>query len=292
MSCYPNTRACPSDGTLPRTLPQTLSKWPGINKDCGKGHETRAIGPASNSTIEPRGITWSRPACWGLVLILLAVGVQSPGHAQALSDAALARISFEQKLNAQVSLDLPFRDESGQAVRLGDYFGRKPVILVLGYYQCPMLCTLVANGMIESLEDVKWSIGHEFDVVHVSIDPRETPELAAAKKRNYLKRYGRSGAAQGWHFLTGQDAAIKRLADEVGFQYAYDAPSHQYAHASGLIILTPQGKVARYLFGVTYSPADLFQALAVASANKVGSPVQRLILLCFHYNPIRSRRCR
>jgi protein SCO1 len=231
----------------------------------------------------------SGPASWVLVLVLLAAGARSPAHAQALSDAALARISFEQKLNTQISLDLPFRDEAGQPVRLGEYFGRKPVILVLGYYQCPMLCTLVANGMVESLEDIKWSIGHEFDVVHVSIDPRETPDLAAAKKRNYLKRYGRSGAAQGWHFLTGQDTAIKQLADEVGFQYAYDAPSHEYAHASGLVILNPQGKVARYLFGVTYAPADLFQALAQASANKVSSPVQRLILLRFHYNPIRGK---
>jgi hypothetical protein len=123
-------------------LPQTLSKWPGFDKVrgkvCGKGHETRAIGTASNSTIEPRGITWSRPACWVLVLVILAAGARPPAHAQALSDAALAQISFEQKLNTQVSLDLPFRDEAGQPVRLGEYFGRKPVILVLGYYQCPI----------------------------------------------------------------------------------------------------------------------------------------------------------
>src|ERR1041385_6176701 len=157
----------------------------------------------------------------GLAAILFALIVARPsqgeGQAQALSDQALARISFEQKLKTQVSLDLRFRDETGRSVRLGDYFAEKPVVLVLGYYQCPMLCTLVANGLVESLQEMKRSIGHEFSVVHVSIDPRESPELALAKKQNYLKRYGRSGVAQGWHFLTGQAPAIKQLADQVGF---------------------------------------------------------------------------
>src|SRR5438874_182753 len=133
-------------------------------------------------------------------------------HAQPLSDSTLAKISFAQKLNAQVSLDLPFQDEHGEAVTLRQYFGSKPVIIVLGYYECPMLCTLVANGLIESLEDLKWSIGNEFDVIHVSINPREGANLASAKKRNYLKRYGRSGADRGWHFLTGQEASIRQLA--------------------------------------------------------------------------------
>ncbi|HWI58283.1 MAG TPA: SCO family protein, partial [Bacillota bacterium] len=191
--------------------------------------------------------------------------------AQALSDTTLAGISFEQKLNTQVSLDLPFRDEAGNPVRLGNYFGHKPVILVLGYYECPMLCSLVLNGMVESLEDLKWSIGNQFEVVNISINPRESPALAAAKKRNYLKRYGRAGAEPGWHFLTGEEPAIQRLADEVGFQYAYDAASRQYAHPSGLIILTPEGKVARYFFGVTFASSEVYAALKAASGNQIGS---------------------
>lgn len=209
--------------------------------------------------------------------------------AQTLNDKTLASIRFEQKLNSQVSLGLPFRDEDGRSVRLGQYFGRKPVLLVLGYYECPMLCTLVLNGMVESASEMKWSIGREFDVVDVSINPSETPTLAAAKKRTYLKRYGRSEAGQGWHFLTGSDTAIRQLANEVGFHYAYDPASKQYAHPSGLVILTPEGKVSRYLFGVTYSPKDLYGALRDASASQVGSPIQQLILLCFHYNPITGK---
>ena len=213
------------------------------------------------------------------------------GHlaAQTLSDDTLAQIRFDQKLNAQVSPALPFEDEEGRAVRIGQYFGRKPLVLVLGYYECPMLCTLVLNGMVESAADMKWSIGREFEVVNVSINPGETPALAAAKKRTYLKRYGRSGAAAGWHFLTGNAASIRQLAEEVGFRYAYDAASKQYAHPSGLVVLTPEGKVARYLFGVTYAPQDLYGALREASANQVGSPVAQLILLCFHYNPITGK---
>jgi len=189
----------------------------------------------------------------------------------------------------QVSLDLLFRDETGKPVCLGDYLGEKPVVLVLGYYQCPMLCTLLMNGMVEALQDLKWSIGKEFEVINVSIDPGETPELAAAKKRTYLKRYGRAGAAAGWHYLTGDKAAIQPLAQQVGFQYAYDNVSRQYAHPSGLVILTPQGKVAGYLFGITYSPKDLLAALKGASSNQINSPIRKLVLLCFHYNPIRGK---
>jgi protein SCO1/2 len=223
------------------------------------------------------------------VLVASILAGACSGQAEALSDSTLASISFEQKLNTQVALDLPFRDESGKPVQLGEFLSKKPVLLVLGYYECPMLCTLVLNGMVESLEDMKWSIGKEFDVINVSINPRETPALAAEKKRTYLKRYGRSGAADGWHFLTGEEVAIQRLADEVGFQYSYDAASKQYAHPSGLVILTPQGKVAGYLFGVTYSPKDLFAALQRASANQISSPIRKLVLLCFHYNPITGK---
>lgn len=215
--------------------------------------------------------------------------VSSTCFAQQLSDDALTQIRFDQKLNVQVSSDLVFHDEEGREVRLGRYFGRKPMVLVLGYYECPMLCSLVLNGMVSSMQDVKWSIGREFDVLNVSIDSHETPALAAAKKRTYLKSYGRPGAAEGWHFLTGDDAAIRRLADEVGFRYAYDPVAKQYAHPSGLIILTPEGKVSQYIFGVTYQPNDLASSLKAAAGSQVGSPAQQLFLLCFHYNPVTGK---
>lgn len=223
------------------------------------------------------------------IFILLLVTMTVPLIAQPLTDDQLSRVSFDQMLNAQISLDLPFRDENGKTVTLRDYFGQKPVVLVLGYYQCPMLCTLTFNGMVESMNDMKWSIGKEFNVVHVSINPEETPELAAAKKQTYLRRYGRSGAAAGWHFLTGDESNIRRLADQVGFHYAYDPSVKQYAHASGLVILTPDGKVSKYFFGVSFSAPKLFAALQNASERQVGSPIERLVLLCFHYNPIRGK---
>lgn len=222
-----------------------------------------------------------------LIFILASFAVA--GRTQSLTENQLSRISFDQNLNTQISLDLPFRDESGKAVRLRNYFGQKPVVLVLGYYQCPMLCTLTFNGMVEAMNDMKWSIGDQFTVVHVSIDPHETSQLAQAKKQTYVRQYGRTGAGAGWHFLTGDEANIRKLADEVGFHYAYDASIGQYAHPSGLVILTPDGKVAKYLFGVKFSPAALFAALEGASAHKVGSPIERLVLLCFHYSPIHGK---
>lgn len=224
-----------------------------------------------------------------LALALFVQGALLSVKAQSLTETNLSRITFDQNLRAQVSLDLSFRDESGRAVRLGEYFGKKPVVLVLGYYGCPMLCTLTLNGMIEAMGEMKWRIGDQFEVINVSIDPTEESTLAAAKKRTYLKRYGRAGAEAGWHFLTGEAAASKRLADEVGFHYAYDSSVKQYAHPSGLVILTPDGKVSKYLFGVTFSPTELFAAIEGASARKVGSPIQRLVLLCFHYSPIQGK---
>jgi protein SCO1/2 len=208
---------------------------------------------------------------------------------QTLSDNALKKINFDQKMGAKVSPGLQFRDEEGRAVKLGDYLGKRPVILVLGYYRCPMLCSFVLNGMIGSLQDIPWEIGNQFDVVNVSIDPHETPELAAAKKKAYVRRYGRHDASAGWHFLTGDEPAIRRLADEVGFGYAYDVQVKEYAHPSGLVILTPEGKVSHYLSGVVFSTRELNDALVDASSRKVGSPIQKLFLLCFHYSPITGK---
>lgn len=220
-----------------------------------------------------------------LLFLTLAFSVS----AQTLPDGAIAQIRFEQKPGAQISLALPFKDESGRQARLEEYFGNKPVVLVMGYYRCPMLCTLVLNGLVESASDMRWSIGKDFKVIDVSIDPNEGPSLAAAKKRTYLKRYGRNGADDGWHFLTGNSLAVRQLADEVGFHYAYDPASKQYAHPSGLVILTPQGKVSHYLFGVTFPSKDLYDALRDASVNKTSGPIQELILLCFHYNPLTGK---
>src|SRR5262249_43383180 len=156
---------------------------------------------------------------------------------EGLSDQDLAHVGFEQKLGAQVSLSRIFRDERGQTIKFGSCVAGKPVVLVLGYYGCPMLCPLTSNGMLEGMQDISWSIGKEFEVVQVSIDPHETSELASAKKSAYLKRYGRSGAASGWHFLTGSEPSLRALADEVGFRYAYDSSIKQYAHPSGLVVL-------------------------------------------------------
>jgi protein SCO1/2 len=198
-------------------------------------------------------------------------------------------VGFDQRLNAQVPLDLEFRDEGGQAVELADYFGRKPVILVLAYYRCPMLCTMVLNGLVRALLDVTFDVGKEFNIVTVSFDPRETPALAAAKKKTYVERYGRPGAAKGWHFLTGEQDSIKRLTDAVGFRYTYDARHDQFAHASGIMVLTPRGRIARYFYDVNYSPRDLRLGLVEAAENKIGSPADQILLFCFHYDPAEGR---
>lgn len=224
-----------------------------------------------------------------LVLLMAAFPSLFAAPASSLSDEKLIGIKFDQKLDSPVSLSLSFSNEIGQPVRLGNYFDEKPVILVLGYYECPMLCTLVLNGLVAALQELKMDVGNQFEVVMVSIDPTETPELALAKKRTYLKRYGRAGAGEGWHFLTGDQAAIRRLADEVGFRFAYDPTIDQYAHPSGLIVLTPEGRVSQYLFGVNFSAKELNAALKEAASHRVGSPVEQLILLCFHYNPLRGK---
>lgn len=208
---------------------------------------------------------------------------------QSLSSDQVAAISFEQKLGDQLPLDTVFLDESGREVKLRDLFGEKPVILVFGYYECPMLCTLILNGMIEALQDIQWTIGREFDVVNISIDPREKPPLAAAKKRTYLKRYGRKGAAAGWHFLTGSQESITRTADAAGFQFAYDEASNEFAHPSGLVFLTPEGRISGYRFGIAFKASEVLESLRQAGSGKPGSPVQKLILLCFHYNPISGK---
>lgn len=229
-----------------------------------------------------------------IATLVLALAV--PATAQLSTDMAsgtpasaqpsiFTSVGIDQHLDAQVPLDASFRDESGNTVKLGDYFGKRPVILTLVYYQCPMLCTQVLNGVTSSLNMLKFDVGKDFDVVTVSIDPRETPEMAKSKKDVYLGRYRRATAPQGWHFLTGDQASISALARSVGFRYVFDQKTDQFAHASGIMILTPQGRVAQYYYGVEYSPKDMRLALIEASQNKLGNVVDEVTLFCYHYDP-------
>ncbi len=198
----------------------------------------------------------------------------------------LDKVGIDQKLNEQLPLDVIFRDEAGQEVRLGQYFNQgKPVLISLVYYECPMLCNQVLNGLAGSLKTLSFDVGKEFEVVTVSFDARETPQLAAAKKDSYMARYGREGAAKGWHFLTGDQKSIDALTQAVGFRYAYDESQKQFAHASGIMLATPEGKLSRYFYGIEYAPKELRLSIVEASANKVGSPVDQLLLYCFHYDP-------
>jgi protein SCO1 len=198
----------------------------------------------------------------------------------------LDQVGIDQRLDQQVPLNLVFNDESGQAVELQQYFGAKPVILMLVYYQCPMLCTQVLNGFTGAMIGIrKFDIGREFNVVTVSIDPRDKAEDAAAAKKRYLQRYRRAGAAQGWHFLTGKKDQIDALAQAVGFRYAWDPEIQQFAHASGIMLLTPEGRLSRYFYGIEYAPRDIQFGLIDASKGKIGSVVDQVVLYCFHYDP-------
>jgi protein SCO1/2 len=201
---------------------------------------------------------------------------------------ALRDVGIDQKLDQQLPLDLVFHDESGQDVKLGQYFGQRPVVLAFVYYDCPMLCTQVLNGMVTSFRVLPFQVGKEFDVVTVSFDPRETSSLATSKKHvyiNYLPEKMRPAAMNGWHFLTGDQANIAKLTEAAGFRYHYDEATKQFAHASGIMVTTPQGKLSRYFYGVEYAPRDLRLGLIESSANKIGSPVDQLLLYCYHYDP-------
>jgi len=199
--------------------------------------------------------------------------------------AVLKTVGIEQRLNEQVPLDAVFKDEHGQQVRLGDVAKGKPVVLALVYYSCPMLCNQILNGVLGTLRQVSFNAGDQFEVIAISFDSRETPELAATKKQTYVKAYNRPGADAGWHFLTGDDANIKRVTDAAGFHYKWDEKTNQFAHASGIMLLTPDGKLARYFYGIDYPARDVRLGLVEASQNKIGSPVDTLMLYCYHYDP-------
>ncbi len=238
-----------------------------------------------------------KPAIKLKMTFLIALALAAPAWAQwetpavgALPNSAkkpdiLQKVGIEQRLNHQVPLDTQFRDESGKTVRLGDYFGQKPVILALVYYECPMLCTQTLNGLVSALSVLKFDVGNQFQVVTLSFNPKETPKLAAEKKRTYLARYGRPGAEQGWHFLTGTETSIHALTDAVGFHYAWDPELQQFAHATAIMVLTPEGKLAQYYYGVEYSPKDLRLGLVEASQKQIGSVVDQVLLYCYHYDP-------
>lgn len=212
-------------------------------------------------------------------------GTVTPGTPSTSVPDLLARVGIDQKLDSPVPLDLVFRDESGRTVKLGDYFGKRPVVLALVYYECPMLCTQVLNGAVGAFKTLNFTAGREFDVVTISFDPRETPAMAAEKKTTYINKYGRPEAAAGWHFLTGSQPAIDALAQSVGFRYVFDEATQQYVHASALMVLTPQGHVSKYLYGIEYPPRDLRLALIEASDGRIGSPVDQVLLYCYHYDP-------
>jgi protein SCO1/2 len=200
------------------------------------------------------------------------------------------KVDFEQRLNQQVPLDLTFNDENGQPVQLKQYFGSKPVLLTLVYFQCPMLCSQVLNGVAGALNGiVRFNVGRDFDVLTVSFDPRDTPTNAADSKKTYLARYRRPGAAQGWHFLTGKQDQIEALTRAVGFRYAWDPEIQQYAHASGIMLLTPDGRVSRYFYGIEYAPRDIQFGVIDASQGKVGNLVDKVLLYCYHYDPARGK---
>ncbi len=200
----------------------------------------------------------------------------------------LKKVGIEQKLGNQLPLDTELKDESGKLVKLGSYFGSgRPVIVAFVYYECPMLCNQVLNGLTGSLKGINFDAGKEFDVVAISFDAKEfdKPDLAKNKKASYMERYGRPGSAKGWHFLTGTDEAIAKVTSSAGFSFEWDEKSNQFAHAAGIMVATPDGKLSRYFYGIDYSPRDLKLGLVDSAESKVGSPADKLLLYCFHYDP-------
>lgn len=211
--------------------------------------------------------------------------MEAPGSPANAKPGLLNKIGIDQRLNERVPLDLMFKDETGRDVRLGEFFGKRPVVLALVYYECPMLCTQVLNGAVSALSVLKFDVGREYDVIAVSINPKETPGLAAQKKQAYVERYKRPQTAAGWHFLTGKEENIQRLAAAVGFRYAYDEEIQQYAHGAGIEILTPQGVISKYFYGIEFSPRDIRFGLIEASDERIGTVVDTALMLCYHYDP-------
>jgi protein SCO1 len=227
------------------------------------------------------------------IAIALAASAQASADTSTTPPQLPGKVAIAQKLNSRIPLDLMFRDETGEIVRLNQFFNHgKPVLLEFVYFRCPMLCPMVLEGTTEALTHLKFDIGKEFDVITVSIDPREKASTAAEAKDKYIKHYGRLDSAPGWHFLTAHETAIKQLADSVGFQYAYDPHTDQFAHGAALMVLTPDGRVARYFYGFEFKPRDLRLAIVEASEGKVGTMTDQFLLMCFHYDPVTGKYSR
>lgn len=233
-------------------------------------------------TRSPRSALAASVAFWMAVALCPSAAAQEQVSTQL--PGKLASVGIDQNLDQSVPLDILFADESGREVALGEYFGTKPVLVAMVYYECPMLCTLVLNGMVRALNVMDLHPGEDFEIVIVSIDPGETPELARQKKAEYAKNYI-GGSDAGWHFLTGRQESIQRLAKALGFRYNYDAEKDLYVHASALMVLTPQGRIARYFYGVEYDPRDIRLGLVEASRGEIGSPVDQVLLYCYAYDP-------
>jgi protein SCO1/2 len=227
-----------------------------------------------------------------MALVVAGVSFAALGESSSTPPQLPGPVSIDQKIGAKIPMELMFRDERGQIVRFGQLFRGKPVLFNFMYYRCPMLCSLVEEGETNALTELKFDVGKEFDVITVSIDPRDMPEAAAAKKEMYLKRYGRFSASAGWHFLTGHESAIKSLANAVGFHYAYDPKLDQFAHGAALMVLTADGHVSRYLYGFDFRARDLKLALMEASSNKLGTLTDQILLLCYHYEPATGKYSR
>jgi len=201
----------------------------------------------------------------------------------------LKKVEFEQRLGAEVPLDLPFTDEAGRPVNLSQYFKGRPVVLALVYYECPMLCVQALNGLVKAMSVMNLEPGRDYDIVTVSFNPLEKPAQAAEKKEHYLSILGKPAAADSWHFLVGEETPIRMLTDAVGFHYVYDEPTKQFAHPTGIVVLTPEGRASKYIYGLDYGPRDLRLALVEAASHEIGTPVDRLLLYCFHYDPTQGK---
>jgi protein SCO1/2 len=223
--------------------------------------------------------------CVTLLMVLSAHAQQDLLNMKGVDrPSPLKHVGIDQKLDSQLPLNLKFKDETGKAVKLGDYFGKRPVVLAPVYYECPMLCTEILNGLVRSLKAVTFNPGQEYEVVVFSFDARDTTALAAAKKESYLRRYDRKGTEGGWHFLTGDPNAIRELTAALGYRYVWDPHTNQFAHASGVMLITPEGRVSKYFYGIEYASKDVRLGLIEAAQNKIGTPVDQLLLFCFHWD--------
>ena len=233
---------------------------------------------------------WFRRLTKAVLLVFLwSLFLPSSAWAQDPTPDPRTGAGFDQKLDDTIPLDLSFKDETGKEVKLASYFGDKPVVLQLAYYSCPMLCSVVSTALAKIVPQVGLDLGKDYEIITVSIDPRDTPQIASEKKDAVLKDYSIDSESNHWHFLTGEQAEITELASAVGFRYYYDAAQDQYAHPAGLMVLTPTGLISRYIYGIEFPPKDLRLGLVEASSNKVGTPVDQFLLLCYGYDPVSGR---